>query len=187
MKDCNCFVCFSSPGLLAHSGSHFVWADKLGSLILFVPNLFPLLLAVQWLKPLGFGLLKKNWNHSLTLPIKGLKQTTVVILFNFNKMQFSALYSLRDFELLSLWYRLLQWFLILHLCFDTSVTVTRVTCGDEGESVDQAGSRFIWAPWLLYCPPGHEAFLLEKEIHVHCADAIKAPSACTPGFVRVIN
>ena len=45
----------------------------------------------------------------------------------------------------------------------------------------------IWVFCLLHDPPGRGVFLLEKEIHVHCADAIKFPSACTPGFVGVIN
>lgn len=56
----NCFVCFSSEGLLAHSGSHFVWTDRLGSLILFFSSLRLLLLTLQWLKPLGLGYLWKT-------------------------------------------------------------------------------------------------------------------------------
>lgn len=91
----NCFVCFSSEGLLAHLGSHFVWTDRLGSLMFFSSQSVSLATYCAMAKTIKFGLLMENWSSSWTLQSK---QTMVPILWDFNSVQFSALYALRVFS-----------------------------------------------------------------------------------------
>lgn len=170
----NCFVCFFFEGLVAHLDSHFVWTDRLGILILFLPSLCLLLLTVQWLKPLGLCYL---WKTEVAP-----KQTTVPILGDFRRLQFSALYALRDFPFRCF----LSARLLCHCGFSCCICVPihdsqliespgvmRVSLWASQKALDLSALFFVY-------PPGHGAFLLEKEKHVHCADTIQLPGACTP-------
>lgn len=133
----NCFVFFSSEGLLAHSGSHFVWTDRLGSFIFFLYSLCLLLLTVQWLKPLCLGYL---WKTEVAPELcnqnkQWLQSSGILVIFSFIWSEGLL------FQLLPLWQTaLLLWFLMLHVCSHTWLRVARVTCGDEGEPVSQPES-----------------------------------------------